>query len=206
MKLDSKGIQLIKDFEGCKLTAYRDVGGTLTIGIGHTGKDVKEGMVISNEKAIELFKKDIAKFEKHVDTYNKIYNFNQNQFNALVSFAYNIGNIDQLTKNGKRTIAEISKKILSYTYCNGKYSSGLYNRRRKEQQLFNQPVYSKNDTILTCKAKSGLYIRATNSMNGKVIGGIPYGEKVIKLGECSNGWYMVSYRGVNGYSYGGWLE
>ena len=206
MKLDSKGIQLIKDFEGCKLTAYRDVGGTLTIGIGHTGKDVKVGMVITNEKALELFKKDIAKFEKHVDSYNKIYNFNQNQFNALVSFAYNIGNIDQLTKNGTRTIAEISKKILSYTYCNGKYSSGLYNRRRKEQHLFNQPVYSKNDIILTCKAKSGLYIRATNSMNGKVIGAIPYGEKVVKLNECNNGWYMVSYRGVNGYSFGGWLE
>ena len=206
MKLDSKGIQLIKEFEGCKLTAYRDVGGTLTIGIGHTGKDVKVGMAITNEKALELFKKDVAKFEKHVDSYNKIYNFNQNQFNALVSFAYNIGNIDQLTKNGKRTIAEISNKILSYTYCNGKYSSGLYNRRRKEQQLFNEPVYNKNDVVLTCKAKSGLYIRATNSMNGRVIGAIPYGEKVIKLDECINGWYMVSYNGVNGYSYGGWLE
>lgn len=206
MKLDTKGIQLIKDFEGCKLTAYRDVGGTLTIGIGHTGKDVKVGMSITNEKALELFKKDVAKFEKHVDSYNKIYNFNQNQFNALVSFAYNIGNIDQLTKNGKRTIEEISKKILSYTYCNGKYSSGLYNRRRKEQHLFNEPVYSKNDVILTCKAKSGLYIRATNSMNGKVIGAIPYGDKVVKLDECSNGWLMVSYLGVNGYSCGGWLE
>lgn len=206
MKLDSKGIQLIKDFEGCKLTAYRDVGGTLTIGIGHTGKDVKVGMTITNEKALELFKKDVAKFEKHVDGYNKIYNFNQNQFNALVSFAYNIGNIDQLTKNGKRTIEEISKNIISYTYCNGKYSSGLYNRRRKEQQLFNHPVYAKDDIVLTCKAKSGLYIRATNSMNGKVIGAIPYDDKVVKLEECSNGWYMVSYRGVNGYSYGGWLE
>ena len=206
MKLDSKGIQLIKDFEGCKLTAYRDVGGTLTIGVGHTGKDVKVGMTITNEKALELFKKDVAKFEKHVDGYNKIYNFNQNQFNALVSFAYNIGNIDQLTKNGKRTIEEISKKILSYTYCNGKYSSGLYNRRRKEQQLFNRPVYAKDDIVLTCKAKSGLYIRATNSMNGKVIGAIPYGDKVVKLNECINGWYMVSYRGVNGYSFGGWLE
>ena len=205
MKLDSKGIQLIKDFERCKLTAYRDVGGTLTIGIGHTGKDVKVGMTITNEKALELFKKDIAKFEKHVDSYNKIYNFNQNQFNALVSFAYNIGNIDQMTKNGKRTIAEISKKFLSYTYCNGKYSSGLYNRRRKEQQLFNEPVYAKDDIVLTCKAKSGLYIRATNSMNGKVIGAIPYGEKIVKLDECNNGWYMVSYRGVSGYSYGGWL-
>lgn len=206
MKLDSSGLQFIKSLEGCKLTAYRDVGGTLTIGIGHTGKDVKEGMTITEEQAMSIFKKDIAKFEKHVNKYNEIYKFNQNQFNSLVSFAFNIGNIDQLTMNGTRTIQEISNKITSYTYCNGKYSSGLYNRRRKEQQLFNEQVFSKDDVVLTCKAKSGLYIRATNSMNGRVIGAIPYGEKVVKLDECNNGWFIVSYKGINGYSFGGWLE
>lgn len=206
MKLDSRGIQFIKSLEGCKLTAYRDIGGVLTIGIGHTGKDVKVGMTITEEQAMTIFKKDISKFEKHVNKYHVIYNFNQNQFNALVSFAFNIGNIDQLTKNGTRTIQEISNKITSYTYCNGKYSSGLYNRRCKELQLFNEQVFAKDDVVLTCKAKSGLYIRSTNSMNGRVIGAIPYGGKVVKLDECNNGWFIVSYKGINGYSYGGWLE
>ena len=206
MKLDSRGLQFIRSLEGCKLTAYHDIGGTLTIGIGHTGKDVKVGMTITEEQAMSIFKKDIAKFEKHVNKYHDIYNFNQNQFNALVSFAFNIGNIDQLTKNGTRTLQEISNKLTAYTYCNGKYSSGLYNRRRKEQQLFNEQVFTKDDVLLTCKAKSGLYIRSTNSMNGRVIGAIPYGEKVVKLDECINGWFMVSYKGINGYSFGGWLE
>lgn len=206
MKLDSRGLQFIKSLEGCKLTAYRDVGGKLTIGIGHTGKDVKVGMAITEEQAMLIFKKDISKFEKHVNKYHEIYNFNQNQFNALVSFAFNIGNIDQLTKNGTRTIQEISNKLTSYTYCNGKYSSGLYNRRRKEQHLFNEQVFTKDDTVLTCKAKSGLYIRSTNSMNGRVIGSIPYDEKVVKLDECNNGWVIVAYKGIKGYSFGGWLE
>ena len=112
MKTSDNGINLIKEFEGCMLTAYRCPAGVLTIGYGHTGSDVKAGMKITKEKATELLKKDLIKFEKHVMKYDNVYHFNQNQFDALVSFAFNIGNIDQLTAKGTRSIKEISGKIL----------------------------------------------------------------------------------------------
>ena len=66
MKTSENGIELIKKFEGCKLTAYRDPVGVLTIGYGHTG-DVKEGQKITQKKAEDLLKKDLEKFETGVN-------------------------------------------------------------------------------------------------------------------------------------------
>ena len=75
-------------------------------------------MVISKQKALELFENDILIFEKKVNKYMNTYNFNQNQFDALTSFAFNIGSIDGLTNHGKRSIKEISNKIRLYNKCN----------------------------------------------------------------------------------------
>lgn len=136
MKISEKGLDLIKKFEGCKLTAYRCPAGVLTIGYGHTGADVKEGQKITQKKANELLKADVEKFEKHVNTYKKYYRFTQNEFDALVSFAFNIGNINQLTKYGKRNKGIIADKILQYTKAGGKTLSGLVKRRRAEHDMF----------------------------------------------------------------------
>lgn len=68
------------------------------------------------------------------------YKFNQNQFDALVSFAFNIGSIDKMTVNGTRTIAEISEKIPAYCNCAGKKLQGLINRRNAEKKLFDTPI------------------------------------------------------------------
>ena len=154
MKISSKGLELIKQFEGCRLTAYRCPAGVLTIGYGHTGSDVKEGMKISQKKAEELLKKDLAKFEKHVLTYDKKYNWNQNQFDAMVSFAYNIGSIHQLTNNGTRTIEQISTKITAYNKAGGNVLEGLTRRRAEEKKLFDTPVETKATTKATTKAKT----------------------------------------------------
>jgi len=136
VKISEKGLDLIKKFEGCKLTAYRCPAGVLTIGYGHTGADVKEGQKITQKKANELLKADVEKFEKHVNTYKKYYRFTQNEFDALVSFAFNIGNINQLTKYGKRNKGIIADKILQYTKAGGKTLSGLVKRRRAEHDMF----------------------------------------------------------------------
>ena len=72
--------------------------------------------------------------------YNGTYRWNQNQFDALVSFAYNIGNIDQLTAGGKRSIAEISAKIPEYCHAGGKELAGLVRRRAAEKELFDTPI------------------------------------------------------------------
>lgn len=144
--LSANGLNLIKSFEGCKLTAYKCVPTEkyYTIGYGHYGSDVKAGMTITLKQAEELLLQDCQKFVNHVNTYMDKYNFNQNQFDALVSFAYNIGNIKQLTANGTRTIAQISAKIPAYNKSGGKVLKGLVNRRAKEKALFDKPI---NETI-----------------------------------------------------------
>lgn len=139
MKISSKGLVLIKKHEGCRLTAYKDAGGVTTIGYGHT-KGVKMGQIISQEQADTFLVKDCASAEAAVNKYMSKYNFNQHQFDALVSFAFNVGSIDKLTVNGRRTIAEISEKIPAYCYCGGQKSQGLVNRRRAERELFDTPV------------------------------------------------------------------
>lgn len=139
MKISNKGLELIKRFEGCRLAAYKDSGGTLTIGYGHT-KGVTAGMTITQAQADAFLVEDCGKAEAAVNKYMSKYNFNQNQFDALVSFAFNIGSIDKLTVNGTRTIAQISEKIPAYCNCAGKKLQGLVNRRTAEKKLFDTPV------------------------------------------------------------------
>ena len=135
MKISDKGLELIKSFEGCKLTAYRDAVGVWTIGFGHT-RGVKEGDKITKKKAEAFLLEDVAIYEKHVNSYLTRYKFTQNEFDALVSFAFNIGSIHQLTKNGKRNKGQIADKMLLYTKAGGKQLSGLVKRRRAEHNLF----------------------------------------------------------------------
>ena len=139
--LSSRGLDLIKSFEGCRLTAYKVQSSDkyYTIGYGHYGADVLKGSRISMSQATNLLKADCERFVSHVNKYMNTYNFNQNQFDALVSFAYNIGNIDQLTQKGTRSIEEISAKMTQYCNSNGKRLQGLVNRRKAEQALFNTP-------------------------------------------------------------------
>lgn len=154
MKTSKKGIDIIKEFEGCRLKAYKDAVGVPTIGYGHT-KGVKMGDTITQAQAEELLKDDLAAYEKKVDKYNDTYRFNQNQFDALVSFAYNIGNIDQLTNKGKRTIAEISEKIPAYNKAGGKVLAGLTRRRKAEKALFDTiPDEAVNTTTPEEKAEN----------------------------------------------------
>ena len=89
LKTSQEGINLIKKFEGCRLTAYKCPAGVWTIGYGHTD-DVKKGQKITKAKAEEYLKNDLIKYEKGVERLVKV-KLNQNQFNALISFAYNRG-------------------------------------------------------------------------------------------------------------------
>jgi GH24 family phage-related lysozyme (muramidase) len=144
MKTSQNGIDLIKLFEGTRLVAYKCPAGVWTIGVGHTGKvgktPVSYGMTITNKQVDALLKADIQKFEKNVNKYNRKYHFNQNQYDALVSFAFNIGSIDQLTNKGKRSIEVIAEKIRLYCRANGKVLAGLQARRLAERKLFLKEV------------------------------------------------------------------
>lgn len=142
MRLNRKAsqcaIELIKHFEGCPLSAYKDAKGILTVGYGHTA-GVYAGQKITQEQAEDFLKSDISIFENLVNKYDSVYKFTQNEFDSLVSFAFNMGNISKLTNNGKRTKKEIVAKILAYNTCKGKVLKGLTTRRKKEQEIFLNP-------------------------------------------------------------------
>lgn len=90
MDISQKGIDLIKQFEGCKLKAYQDIKGVWTIGVGHT-KGVYAGQEITQREADEMLKTDLSIFSGFLNRYAKDIKLNQNQFDALVSFIFNIG-------------------------------------------------------------------------------------------------------------------
>ena len=137
----NKALKIIKKFEGLALKPYYCPSGVLTIGYGHTGNDVKKGMVITKKQANELLKKDLVRFKKEVMKYDSVYHWNENEYQALLSFAYNIGSIHQLTANGTRTKDQISKAIpLDGRGANGNKLPGLVKRRMEEQKLFNKGV------------------------------------------------------------------
>ena len=138
MKTSKKGIELIISFEGFSKNACKCVPTEkyYTIGYGHYGKDVARDSTITKKDAIALLKKDLSSFEKKVDKYNHIYHFTQNEFDALVSFCYNVGNIDKLTVNGRRSKSEIADVMLRYTHSGGKELRGLVRRRTMERELF----------------------------------------------------------------------
>lgn len=138
MKISENGLNLIIAFEGfCpKATKAVKTEKYYTIGYGHYGKDVKENDTITKENAIDLLEKDLKRFETKVMKYNSVYNFTQNEFDALVSFAYNVGNIDQLTAKGSRTKKEIADAMLLYIKSGGNVLDGLRKRRIKERELF----------------------------------------------------------------------
>lgn len=169
MKTSDKGINLIKSYEGLKLQSYRCPSGIWTIGYGHT-TGVKQGMTITQTQADAFLKQDLERFEKLVEKYNDKYGWTQNEFDALVSFAFNIGNIDQLTAQGTRNKAVIAQKMLEYTKSGGKSLAGLLKRRKEEQTLF-----------LTKTGTSGI-ISAGASQKGVLKLGSK-GEEVRKLQE-----------------------
>ena len=140
--LSENGLNLIKSFESCKLTAYKCLPTEkyYTIGYGHYGSDVTAEMKITKEKAEELLLQDCEKAIKNVNSFMSKYNFNQNQFDALVSFAFNVGSINQLTASGTRTLEQISSKITAYNKSGGRVIAGLVKRRAKEKELFDTPT------------------------------------------------------------------
>ena len=143
MKISKAGIDFIIGFEGFSAKACKCVSTEkyYTIGYGHYGADVKKDDTITREEARKLLEADLLSFERKVSKYDIKYDFNQNEFDALVSFAYNVGNIDQLTANGTRSRDKISKCMLLYNKSGGKVLNGLTKRRKAERELFLTKVF-----------------------------------------------------------------
>ena len=139
-EINKAGFELIKEFEGCRLIAYKPVATEqyYTIGWGHYGPDVKRGMKITQAEADQILKNDLKKYEGYVEKYCSGLSLNDNQFSALVSFTYNCGagSLQSLVRG--RTVEQISSALLLYNKAGGNVLAGLVRRRKAEQELFNK--------------------------------------------------------------------
>lgn len=143
MKTSDKGIKFIINEEGgIKTKAYKCQAGVLTIGIGHTGKDVKEGMEITKEKAIELLKSDLRRFEETINKSIEV-TLKQHEFDSLVSLAFNIGtnafsNSTLVKKiNARANAEEIEREWKKWRKAGGKVLPVLVRRREREIKMYN---------------------------------------------------------------------
>ena len=200
MRTNKKGVALIKKWEGYRENAYICAGGVCTIGYGHT-QEVEKGTTCTKEQAEQWLIEDIERAEKHVNKYDNTYHFTDNEYSALVSFAFNIGNINQLTANGKRSRDEIKKAWLRYNKANGKTLDGLKKRRADELQLFCDNDLKK----VVCTNGSNLRIRAQPNTQSRIVSRIPNGEKVSVL-ESGYKWDKVFYKNNIGYVYNTYLK
>jgi len=144
MKINKKGLELVKHFEGCYLEAYKCPAGIWTIGIGHTGKTASPGNKITKEKAEELLKQDMQEFEKAVSQLIDA-PLNENQFSALVSFSFNVGagalsrsTLRRYLNAGNYSLA--ASEFKRWNKGGGKVLAGLVRRREAETKLFKEPV------------------------------------------------------------------
>jgi lysozyme len=136
-EINAAGLALIKSFEKCVLTAYSDEGGIMTIGYGHTGPEVCEGMVFTPVQAEMQLKKDLEKFYE-LDQYVSDC-INDNQYSALICLAFNVGlRAVRLSQTLKLVNAGESPDIewMGFCHVNGEISQGLVNRRSAELKLY----------------------------------------------------------------------
>ena len=131
-------INFIKDKEKFFAKPYKDYK-QWSIGYGSYAGSLDSNptvQTITEAAADQLLREQIKKYEANVSKFNYFYNFTQNEFDALVSFAYNIGSINQLTANGSRSKEEILQKIPQYNKAGGKVLKGLQTRRDEEVSIF----------------------------------------------------------------------
>lgn len=142
METSAKGIGLIKQFEGCKLTAYKPVPTEKywTIGYGHYGADVKQGQTITQTRAEVLLEQDLRPIEQLLNRMNV--NFRQGQFDALVSWIYNLGAGNFNNSTMKKYIMQrhkdedITDQLVKWVNSCGKPLLGLKKRRVAEANLW----------------------------------------------------------------------
>lgn len=139
MKTSPRGLALIRQFEGLRLLAYKDAVGVPTIGYGTT-RGVKMGMTITKAQAEEMLRQDVERFEPEVQRLVRV-PLNQNQWDALLSFTYNLGSANlesstllKLLNNGDYRAA--ADQFPRWNKAKGAVLNGLTTRRAAERALF----------------------------------------------------------------------
>ena len=139
MNLSDNGLHLIEQFEGTVLHVYLDSVNKPTVGVGHLivpADNLKLGDTITQQQADDFLRSDVASAERAVNALNVP--LTQNQFDALVSFTFNLGagGLRQLVKQG---MAQVPSRLLLFDHAGGKVVKGLTNRRKAERSLYLTP-------------------------------------------------------------------
>jgi len=139
MNISNEGLSLIKKFEGCELEAYKCPAGVWTIGYGHT-KNVREGMTISKEQADNMLLNELDEYCEYVEKAIKV-NLEQCQFDALVSWTYNLGSTNlhestMLKVLNEKDYEEVPNQLKRWNKVSGVINDGLIRRREAEALLF----------------------------------------------------------------------
>ncbi len=152
MKISIRGVAELADFEDLMLNPYLDSGGVKTVGIGSTSSDIKDlaswswTKEISIKEAIDIYIKSLNKYENLVNNALKV-KVSQNQYDALVSFVYNTGSVNNSVfraVNSSASSDSVRRALLLWVNDNGKRVQGLVNRRNKEADLYETGVYKSN--------------------------------------------------------------
>ena len=199
MKISQNGLNLIKQYEGLRLSAYRDPAGILTIGYGHT-RNVVLGQKITEEKAEAYLLEDLVIAQTKVSKLDSKYHWNQNEYDAITSFAFNVGSLTALTKFSTRTKEEIASSMLLYVNAGGKKMQGLVNRRKAEHDLFLTPVPNQDNSYqIGQKVKvivSGLRLRSEATTKSaelrKLRKGNTYSVNHVVLDPDGNIWLQIA--------------
>ena len=139
METSKTGLDLIKHFEGCELYAYKCPAGVWTIGYGHT-KGVEPGMQITEQDAEDMLKEELIEYESYINDLVTV-GLNQNQFDAMVSWVYNLGAGNLKASTLLKVLnagdyAGVPAQIIRWNKAAGKELEGLTRRREAEASLF----------------------------------------------------------------------
>ena len=215
MNISERGLNLIKSYEGCRLSSYKCPSNKWTIGYGHT-QGVYEGMVITQEQADKFLFEDVQRFVNAVNQYQSRFNFNQAEFDSLTSFTYNCGEGSLAAVmsccNTKKEIAEECK--LYNRSSDGQILNGLVRRREEEYKLFmSESNNNTNNNDGYSYAEKGEYffntrvkIRTAPNLDNASFTGICYdaGESVeyhtVHRNKCGYNWIQYNRgNGTQGY-------
>lgn len=214
MNIGNKGLDLIKSFEGCRLSAYKCPAGVWTIGYGHT-QGVYEGMTITQDQADNMLREDVKYYADAVDRYQSRFNFTQEEFDSLTSFTYNcgVGSL-QAVMSCCNTKQEIAEECKLYNKGGGVVLAGLVRRREEEYKLFMSGSSNSTSTASgTSYPEKGEYffntrvkIRTAPNLDNSSFTGICYeaGESVeyhtVHRNKCGYNWIQYNRgNGTQGY-------
>ena len=196
-QISPHGLDKLKQWEGLKTKAYKDTGGVWTIGYGHTAAAgtpaPRQGMVITASEAESILLKDLTQYEAAVEN-NVNVKLNDNQFAALVSFAFNVGinafkNSTLLKKLNSGNFDAVPVELRKWVKAGGKKVQGLVNRRQAEGYLWMEGAYVTSKDVVPEQKKENLFFRKETALS---VGGMATGLTGLATGSGPVQWALAA--------------